>query len=294
MPIPRKILIRVIGAPLLVAALCGLLYWGHGFEQRGVPNYPLYGLLLVVAMVSSFEIQSMSGVRGISVDGRVMRATLIAVFLVWMRGETRAGFHPVFGFAGAIVVLFLVLACDLVFRYGKFHLDGAGITFFGFCYISLLGFLLFPPFSKALNSYYLLFLLAAGKGSDMAAFVAGKSIGKHKMAPEVSPNKTWEGGIAGGIVGTGAGFAVLMLTPLRESYARVPVVALLFFCLIVTIAGQVGDLVKSAIKRWAGVKDSGRILPEFGGMLDMVDSFLLEGPVACLGTLLLFLFFKGS
>ena len=55
-----------------------------------------------------------------------------------------------------------------------------------------------------------------------------------------------------------------------------------------------GDLVKSAFKRWAGVKDSGRILPEFGGMIDMVDSFLLEAPIACLGTLFLWDLFKRS
>ena len=73
-----------------------------------------------------------------------------------------------------------------------------------------------------------------------------------------------------------------------------PVAALLLFCLLVTIAGQVGDLVKSAFKRWAGVKDSGRILPEFGGMIDMVDSFLLEAPIACLGTLFLWDLFKRS
>ena len=85
---------------------------------------------------------------------------------------------------------------------------------------------------------------------------------------------------------------MILLTPLKDAYAGIPVAALLFFCLIVTIAGQVGDLVKSAFKRWAGVKDSGRILPEFGGMLDMVDSFLLEGPVACLGTVVLFKIFK--
>ncbi len=294
MPVPRKILIRVIGAPLLVAALCGIIYWGHGFEQKGSPNYPLYGLLLLVAMVSSLEVQSMAQARGIVVQGRVMRAALIALFLIWMRSETRSDFNPLHGFVAAVIILFLVLAGDLVFRYGKFHPDGAGLTLFGFFYISCLGFLLFPPFARTLNSWYLLFLLAAGKGSDMAAFVAGKSIGKHKMAPVVSPNKTWEGGIAGGVVGTGAGLAVLLLTPLKEVYSGVPVVALLFFSLIVTIAGQVGDLVKSAFKRWAGVKDSGQILPEFGGMLDMVDSFLLEGPVACLGTMLLVLIFKGS
>jgi phosphatidate cytidylyltransferase len=70
-----------------------------------------------------------------------------------------------------------------------------------------------------------------------------------------------------------------------------PVPALLFFCLLVTIASQVGDLVKSAFKRWAGVKDSGRILPEFGGMLDMVDSFIIAAPVATMGSKLLDRFF---
>jgi phosphatidate cytidylyltransferase len=118
----------------------------------------------------------------------------------------------------------------------------------------------------------------------MAAFVVGKSIGKHKMSPVVSPNKTWEGGIAGGVVGMIAGALVLWLSPLRQAYQQVPFAALLFFALVVTIAAQVGDLVKSAFKRWAGVKDSGRLLPEFGGMIDMVDSFIIAAPVAYLGT----------
>src|SRR6185436_5820839 len=127
-----------------------------------------------------------------------------------------------------------------VARFGAFTPEAAGLTLFGFLYVSLLGFLLFPPISGAHHSYFLLFLLAAGKGSDMAAFVAGKSIGKHKMAPVVSPNKTWGGGIAGGIVGTAAGLAAILATPLREAYAGVPVPALLFLSLMVTIAGQVG------------------------------------------------------
>jgi len=121
----------------------------------------------------------------------------------------------------------------------------------------------------------------------MAAFVVGKSMGRRPMSHRVSPNKTWEGGIAGGVVGTAAGMAVLWCTPLKSAYAGVPVAALLFFCLLVTMVSQVGDLVKSAFKRWAGVKDSGRLLPEFGGMLDMVDSFILAAPVATLGTQIL-------
>jgi phosphatidate cytidylyltransferase len=287
MPASRKILIRVVGAPLLVAALCALLYWGHGFAVRGRPNLPLHGLVALVGLVCAWEIRGMCGARGIAIASTPLLLALGFLFGRWASSAS-GGMDPLKIFVTIASILFLVTACLMVARFGAFTPEAAGLTLFGFLYVSLLGFLLFPPISGAVHSYFLLFLLAAGKGSDMAAFVAGKSIGKHKMAPVVSPNKTWEGGVAGGIVGTGAGLAVILLTPLREAYSGIPVAALLLLSLMVTIAGQVGDLVKSAFKRWAGVKDSGRILPEFGGMIDMVDSFVLEGPVACLGTLLLF------
>jgi CDP-diglyceride synthetase len=293
MPVPRKILIRVIGAPLLVAALCALLYWGHTFEKDGKANFPLHGLVAIVGLVCAWELKQMCAVKGIGLDAASLMFLLLQLF-GWWCNSAWSGMDPLKPFAVIAALHFLVVVCIMVFDFGRFTPEAAGLTIFAFLYVSLLGFLLFPPVGRPVHAYYLLFLLAAGKGSDMAAFVAGKSIGKHKMAPVVSPNKTWEGGIAGGIVGTAAGFAVLWWTPLRGAYPGIPVAALLLFCLIVTIAGQVGDLVKSAFKRWAGVKDSGRILPEFGGMIDMVDSFVLEGPVAGLGTLLLFYLFKGS
>lgn len=293
MPVPRKILIRVIGAPLLVAALCGILYWGHGFVLAGKPNYPLLGLLGLVGFLSAGEFGEMCRVRGYAVWTSQIKWTIAFLFAAAMVLVPKE-VSPTGLFVIIIVLFFLEVACRMVFRFEAFDPAAAGLTFLGLFYVAMLGFLAWPPVPAPLASYYLLFLLAAGKGSDMAAFVAGKSIGRHKMSPVVSPNKTWEGGIAGGIVGTGAGLCVLLFTPLKQVYGAVPVVALLLFCLLVTIAGQVGDLVKSAIKRWAGVKDSGQILPEFGGMIDMVDSFLLEGPVACLGTLVLLNLFKGS
>ena len=73
---------------------------------------------------------------------------------------------------------------------------------------------------------------------------------------------------------------MLLFTDLRLSFVNVPAMVLLYFALSVTIAAQFGDLVESAIKRWAGAKDSGKLLPEFGGILDMVDSFLVSIPVA--------------
>src|SRR5436190_11033808 len=285
MPVSRKILIRVIGAPLLVAALCGIIYWGHTLQSQGRQNTPLQVLLLVVSVLCGVELYAMCAAKGIA-TARIAGLLAIAAYFAPFAPEKVS-------WAWRCLALYLLFM--MVFRYGKLTPEGAALTFFGFEYISLLSYALsLPGLRGSAHAYYLLFLLAAGKGSDMAAFVVGKSIGKHRMTPVVSPNKTWEGGIAGGIVGTGAGLAVLLATPLRQAYQGVPIVALLFFCAVVTIAAQVGDLVKSAFKRWAGVKDSGSLLPEFGGMLDMVDSFIIAAPVACLGTGLLHTLFKGS
>jgi phosphatidate cytidylyltransferase len=287
MAIPRKILIRVIGAPLLVAALCGVIYWGSQLQKQGLPNTPVRVLILLVSALCVHELCTMAAVKGIATARWAGILAIAVYFFPWGPVthsdllERRAGEAASFGLP--LYLLFMI-----VFRYGKLNPDGAALTYFAFGYLTLLGYALdLPPRLDDNQAWYLLFLLAAGKGSDMAAFVVGKSMGKRPMSPQVSPNKTWEGGIAGGIAGTAAGMAVIYLTPLKQAYYGMPVVALLFFCLLVTIVSQVGDLVKSAIKRWAGVKDSGRLLPEFGGMLDMVDSFIIAAPVATVGTQIL-------
>jgi len=287
MPVSRKLLIRVIGAPLLVAALCGIILWGQSLQQRGLPNTPVRVLVMLVAAVCMGEICSMAAAKGIVTARWAGIAAVAIYFFPWDRVTS----NPLIlshAAEAATVGLPLVLLFMIVFRYGSLPPDGAALTYFAFGYLALLDYALDLPEQLArVQSSYLLFLLAAGKGSDMAAFVVGKTLGRHPMAPRVSPNKTWEGGIAGGVAGTAAGMAVISATPLRTAYHGMPAAALLFFCLIVTIASQVGDLVKSALKRWAGVKDSGRILPEFGGMLDMVDSFIIAAPVATVGTQIL-------
>jgi phosphatidate cytidylyltransferase len=279
MPVSRKVLIRVIGAPILLSILGAILYLDHRHQTM----IGIILLIVLVSILSAVEFYGMASARGIPV-ATVAGVACVSLYLfpwerfieipIWM-ADWRIWF-PTF--------LLLYLLVKLVCRYGSFTPEAAALTLLGYFYIGLLRFVAVPPVPARLGSLYLLFLLAAGKGSDMAAYVAGKTMGKHKMAPVVSPNKTWEGGIAGGIIGTAAGFAVLFCTRLHEKYSAVPWAALLFFALIVTIAAQVGDLVKSAFKRWAGVKDSGRLLPEFGGMLDMVDSFLIAAPIAHLGT----------
>jgi phosphatidate cytidylyltransferase len=112
--------------------------------------------------------------------------------------------------------------------------------------------------------------------ADTAAYFVGRAIGRHKMAPAISPGKTWEG-FAGGIL---AGMAVsfLILYQDRDSFLTIP--ETLLFGAVVALAGVVGDLFESAVKRDLGVKDSGRLLGAHGGLLDRVDALLWAGPAA--------------
>jgi phosphatidate cytidylyltransferase len=132
-----------------------------------------------------------------------------------------------------------------------------------------------------INPNWLMFGLMVNWVGDTGAYYVGRKFGKHKLAPAVSPGKSWEGAAAS--VVTGVVFGLIYL-PLTIKGTSLMVAGLL--ALAANIAGQVGDLAESAIKRGAGVKDSGTILPGHGGVLDRVDSTLFALPV--LYTLLTF------
>jgi phosphatidate cytidylyltransferase len=283
----RKLAIRLIGAPLLLAALGSILWWDH----RSGSTQGLRVLLVAVCAVASLEFHAMCAGKGYAtarVVGTLVTAAAPLGILYWKGSLTH---WPYLGLLGGFVLYCLL---KTVVRHEKFTPEAAGLSVIGAFWISPIALVVSPP-ADAPALWYLVFLVAAGKGNDMAAFSVGKLIGKRKMCPTISPNKTWEGGIAGALAGAAAGFCVLRFTPLSGTYCHVPTAALLGFALLATLAGQVGDLVKSVLKRWAGVKDSGRLLPEFGGMIDMCDSFLLMAPVCQAATVaLLALFPKGA
>jgi phosphatidate cytidylyltransferase len=118
----------------------------------------------------------------------------------------------------------------------------------------------------------LLFVLVLIWASDSAAYFAGRALGKHPVAPHLSPKKTWEGSIAGFASSILVAFAFMR-------WLSVPIVILLGAAAVGNIAGQIGDLLESAYKRSAGVKDSGALLPGHGGMLDRIDALILAIPV---------------
>ena len=129
------------------------------------------------------------------------------------------------------------------------------------------------------------FLMCAVWAGDMAALYVGGAWGRHKMAPALSPNKSWEGAlgsVAGSLLATGAllGLAAGLETwnSFRLSYPE-SAWYWLALAVLVNVAAQAGDLAESALKRSAGVKDSGTLLPGHGGVLDRIDALLVAAPV---------------
>lgn len=124
------------------------------------------------------------------------------------------------------------------------------------------------------NPHWLLFALALIWVGDSTAYYVGKGLGRHRMAPRLSPAKTWEGAVAS--LAASLVFGVFYLRRFVPDVAPAEAVGV---GLLAAVAGQLGDLVESALKRGAGVKDSGTLLPGHGGFLDRLDSSLFAMPV---------------
>ena len=148
------------------------------------------------------------------------------------------------------------------------------------------------------GALFLLFTMIVVWSGDIAAYYIGRALGKHKLAPRISPGKTWEGAIAS--VAGAVFIALILFGHLRPIFfalrrihffppnigdawapprASVPMISVIAFALCVNVAAQLGDLVESMLKRGGGVKDSGALLPGHGGVLDRIDALLFAVPV---------------
>lgn len=141
----------------------------------------------------------------------------------------------------------------------------------------------FAELLRLRSIHWLFFALALNWFGDSAAYYAGRAFGKHRLAPIVSPKKSWEGAV--GAVAGSVIFGVVYMGYFQPQVASWKIISV---TVIANIAGQLGDLAESAMKRGAGVKDSGSILPGHGGLLDRVDSSLFAVPVVYACSLLIF------
>lgn len=181
----------------------------------------------------------------------------------------------------------VVFGIPLVFRKDlKMGLASAASSLFGLVYIAVSLSLLLSLRADEFKKILVVFVLFSVWAGDIAAYYVGRSIGKHKLAPVVSPNKSWEGAIAS-VFGSVA-FAALVFhfqQPINNLFivpgriAQPSWIHIVGLGVLTNIAGQLGDLFESALKRGAGVKDSGTVLPGHGGILDRIDALLFAIPV---------------
>lgn len=187
--------------------------------------------------------------------------------------------------ANVLLVLFVIIAVTIgtliavTLRGAPFEkmIASVGATLLGVLYIPLLGSHLvalrtgFPP---QLSAHLLSFFFLVVMGSDAGAYYTGRTFGKRKLAPSISPGKTWEG-VVGGLVAALAMAAVAHFWFFRE----LPLKYILPLAAVMTLLGILGDLAESALKRGAGAKDAANILPGHGGILDRLDSLLFNAPL---------------
>lgn len=243
---------------------------------------------MVCRSSNEYRIPGIMGVgeigKRLAMAGLVGFPAFVAIFCFWFLRDRPLGFQSLVGivsgiFFGALVVGYVLVVSgrESLVPMGVWIRDAViGVYLIGVCGSALAGVALFE--GAALSFLWLLFVVCL---NDTAAYFSGKKFGGPKLAPLISPNKTVSGSIGGLVIGILVGVVCERL--LFESWD--PVLAALLSAIVV-IAGQIGDLLKSYIKRSYGVKDTGSILPGHGGILDRVDGVLMAAPFLFLYSIL--------
>lgn len=179
-----------------------------------------------------------------------------------------------------LTILTMIALTILVILYPKYSILDVALTLFPILYVSLLFSFIILLRDIEGGSFWVWLIAISAWGCDTFAYFTGKTIGKHKLAPQLSPKKTIEGSI-GGIIGAGACgyFYAIIYTHYNAFIARENVVWVVIAVMLGALISQIGDLAASAIKRYFNQKDYGYILPGHGGILDRFDSFLFVAPV---------------
>jgi phosphatidate cytidylyltransferase len=258
---------------------------------------PLKILFVVIAaaavVVALYEFWFLSKRVGAKPDVVVGYAAVAALFVIFIFGQPEL----IFLYVPLLVALLVAaaLAAEML-RGAPFDkmILSVGSTVLGVLYVAFLGGHLlavrtgftqvFPPeagywvgeglIDKTLSTHLLAYFFLVLMGSDTGAYYTGRALGRHKLAPSVSPGKTWEGA-AGGMAASlaAAALAHYWFFPEMELGAALGLAALM------NVLGVVGDLTESALKRGSNAKDAAQILPGHGGLLDRLDSLLFNAPL---------------
>ena len=255
-----RVLSAVVLAPIAVAIVwLGGLFWSV--------------LTILVAAGLAFEWVLLCDARPTRLPGLALPLAMIVVGVV---AAGRAAWAlPVL--AAAYLATWLIAAGIPSLRARRVASLSAGVVYIGLTCIALI-WLRHDPLAGLPN---ILFLLLVVWASDVGAYLTGRLLGGPRLAPRISPGKTWAGAIGGLLATVAMGYIVAMCF---ASWSGGPGLSwrVALVAAGLGLAAQLGDLLESAIKRRFGVKDSGRLIPGHGGLFDRLDGFLTAGPVAAL------------
>jgi phosphatidate cytidylyltransferase len=264
-----RVITAIIALPILIASI--LIPWLQ----------PLFVAIAAAAMIFGlYEFYVLARKKDIKPDaaaGYLGAAALFTIFY-FATPDLRQGLD-LETIALVLIALTVGTLIAATLRGAPFDkiIASSGATILGVLYVVLLGghlVALRTGFEQPLSAHLLSFFFLVLMGADTGAYYVGRAVGKHKLAPTISPGKTWEG-VAGGVVAALALAAVAHFWFFRE----LPLKWALPLAGVMTILGILGDLTESALKRGAGAKDAAKILPGHGGVLDRLDSLLFNAPL---------------
>ena len=234
-------------------------------------GYVIFGLTLILSLIGVSEIYKTVGIEKSPLGFLGYVAVLGYYGLVLWKGTEFMGMF--------IVGLLIAITALYVFTFPKYKAEQVTMAFFGVVYVAvLMSFLYFIRITPD-GIFTIWLIMISSWGCDTCAYLAGVTMGKHKMAPVLSPKKSIEGAI-GGVIGAAAIGAIygLAVGSHMEAVSNAP----LYFAILCACAGlisMVGDLVASAIKRNYEIKDYGKLIPGHGGVLDRFDSVIFTAPI---------------
>ncbi len=248
-----RILSAVIGIPILLIILYkGGLYW-----------WSLFVLLGMVALYEYYRMMSHKGYNPIYVPG-------FMVMLAMIFSATNTSY-----LLPAFLVIIIIFALFLIFQYPRLDINDISLSFFGAFYFGLLLSFTLKIFYLDDRFWIIILSLLLTWASDTGGYFAGRFWGRKPLAPALSPNKTREGSVGAiilSILGAVLFFSIIDIGQTNFAYV-------LILGLTASILAQIGDLIISSMKRFFGVKDTGKIIPGHGGVLDRFDSFLMVVPL---------------
>ena len=267
---------RILTAIVLIALVVALIYFDGNFAR----HWPVTLAAALIAGLAAYEFRGFTEAGGCPLP-------------LWWTFSAVAAFFLATGYRPQDTITVVAFVTLVLFAVAAFRTSLERVLWETAAGVLMLVYIAYPLtlipriLGEENGTALLLFLFLCVWSGDIAALYVGKRFGRHKFSPRLSPNKTWEGAIASVFGSCIVGMALILtgdyLTQTGSSFTRLPTTepwwVFLILAVVLNAAAQFGDLLESALKRGAGMKDSGTMLPGHGGILDRIDALLVAAPV---------------